>query len=1315
MAAPCGCSGDVTLNGSDFAVGSIPFEKLKQYLSEDLPGIDTWPVTKKQLLKYLSTWDNPGTGSGSAGLGYSFVDSFSGGAGKASNENKSALALAIADQQAKGIEGVQFGPGTYVMDFNDFIGLQNIVIQGVGAATKIQMSNTTGDSVFKIAEAHNVTIRRMTIDCEGSNPDAKSGAIWINGTDCLVEDVTVLNGDSHSIIVSGVYSNGSGFVSFNTDRNKVRNCIISGQRRYHTIAGKAALLAGDGAKNTLFENIFLVDNFLAGGETGDYVDSDAALYTTIRNVTCLKTTVGLDGTAMHLEGGESYTDMFVTVENFYAKNFTVGVSVDENTKATFIGQNTIVGCKYGIKSYGAYTSTFSNFEFIGCGAGLEASDTEGVITNQKSGIYRNIRTTGTLAKCAFVNYNGNPANSTGVPVDIIDCEFDKIVQCSYENVGSYWVNISNSRLLNTNLGWYNNVGLRVNIDNVYFYRSTINGFRSKFVQVHKCTFEGSGTGTAVTCDPTDDKVYISNSSFTSYAYVHSGAKFELGNIWDTITNPPTDYLDGLESRVESVEADSPTRLKVISSSGDFATRTEDIVQFGGRAFLKKSGSTPSNGSGSVYFAGPGSTYYEAVADNFTVDMFGAVGDGTTNETTAINNAVTFASTLGALLGKQIRLRFGKDKTYLTDGILIKSWVWLDLDTAILKKRTDGGSVATNSLIRTVETLTSGSYYGTYKNIRITGGALDGNGKLAPNNMVALTFVENLVIDGVKVTAYCAGSWAMLVGGKNIRVTNIDILGGSALFEDGVHVVHGSNIVVDNVYVESGDDSVAVGIDPSTIPFYGTSYYDGIRNVTITNVRGKSNRANLISLYTSADSSNAVYFIDNVTVSGVTGAGGQLRNGVIQVYDKSSPALGSGRITNVIIDGFTVSAGSSSHDDTNPYAVLVKNAQSISVLNGKIKLTDGSSATTGFRMVQVENSKDIEFDKVTTGALTRREAFYVTGSEDVRINAAGAKQTSAAATPMITAISTPMLQISNSRLLEGKSGQHIIEATGGTTTTLYMRGNILTHATGASNAYAVQLTTTSLAHLQLEGNDFSGVAGIVDGNSVNQKISIGGITGLASYVVQNNRALTMDGNLGLNRKTQDGIQTIGNSAATVVQTFLGGAGGNGVVRFQRTSGVSIFHEIKLENMFSIAQNGGSTHFATQVSGGDNIIYAGVPRATTTPRRGVIAAEPLNAGSGTNLAGGNFVLRSGLGTGSGTPSAVAIETADAGSSGTSQQTASSKFTVDGDKVKIKVTVRSADPTTSDILDGEMIAWRNTTAGETRWWQRVGATMIKGSVLV
>ncbi len=41
-------------------------------------------------------------------------------------------------------------------------------------------------------------------------------------------------------------------------------------------------------------------------------------------------------------------------------------------------------------------------------------------------------------------------------------------------------------------------------------------------------------------------------------------------------------------------------------------------------------------------------------------------------------------------------------------------------------------------------------------------------------------------------------------------------------------------------------------------------------------------------------------------------------------------------------------------------------------------------------------------------------------------------------------------------------------------------------------------------------------------------------------------------------------------------------------------------------------------------------------------------------------------------------------------------------------------SADPTTSDISDGHGTWWRNTTAGEVRYWVNVGATMYKSAAL-
>lgn len=776
----------------------------------------------------------------------------------------------------------------------------------------------------------------------------------------------------------------------------------------------------------------------------------------------------------------------------------------------------------------------------------------------------------------------------------------------------------------------------------------------------------------------------------------------MGNGSDTTDREVQYKTDGSILLVQPGKADIQTNTPPLSSTAAFANATADKVTHpDGGLCVKISGAVSSTvaGYGYTVFPGSGGNHYERDLSNtvLTPEMFGAVVDSTADNTLAINRAIAYASYLGVLYNRKQPIDF--KYTYLTDGVLLKPRIRIQ-GNGKFKKRTDGGTINTNALIRAVETNVGGSYYGTYYDIDITDVTLDGNGKISSSNLVSILFIQNLLIEGVTVARYSPGSFAMILGGKNIVVKKNKILGGAALFEDGIHIAQGSDISIEDNYVEAGDDAIALGIDPASITQFGTSFYDGVQNVVITNNRVKSNRANALSLYTSADSPNAVYFIKNVTVKNLTGSSGVLRNGGVLISDKGSPGLGLGRINNVILDGINLTVGSASHDDTNPYAIWINNVQSVKIANANITTVDGTTATNGFRMVQVAASRNIKLNSVDNSSLTKREAYYITGSENIDLLNGTLYQSSSSATPFITVVSTPIVFIENMKLLNGKSAQPMIEATAGTTTSLYLKNSIFAHAAGASAAYAVNLTTTSLAHLQLEGNDFSGVSGVVDGSSVNQKISIGGITGLASYVVQNNRGLTMDGNLALNRKTQDGMLTIGNANSnSPVLNITGFAGGFGGMRFTRLSGVTISHDIKLENMFSINQNQGATHFATQVSGSDNIIYAGVPRTTTTPRRGIIAAEPVNAGSATNLAGSNLVIRSGLGTGSGTPSAVVIETADAGASGTGQQTATAKIYISGSKVNVSSLPTYADnaaAVTGGLAVGDIY---RTSTGELR----------------
>jgi hypothetical protein len=491
-------------------------------------------------------------------------------------------------------------------------------------------------------------------------------------------------------------------------------------------------------------------------------------------------------------------------------------------------------------------------------------------------------------------------------------------------------------------------------------------------------------------------------------------------------------------------------------------------------------STPSDPS----FSAAGKAAWDAghtiVGGSITVKdaPYNAVGDGVNNDTATVAAAVTAASALGVSSGGMCRLQFPFG-TYLLDNLSVKPNVWYDLGEATLKKRIDGASIPTNSLIRAVETLVAGSYYGTYSNIKITGGYLDPNGKLCPDSLVRLLYVDRLHIEGVTVLDAPSANWTFALGGRNGRVVNNTLLGGTELFEDGIHLLHGQYWEISGNHVESGDDAIALGC---TADSYVEADPDPIRYVTGFGNTVKSNKANALRIYTHLGHTGTNWEITDVAFDGLTGTAGTTRNGGVLFDDNNGGVAGTSQHKRISLTGLQLKVGGTSHDDTNPVGVWISSGMDIKI-SGNVEVTDGAGAANGFRVWQVDNSQDVDLSGLNCGAIQKNGGGSVTDSTRVHYNSSKLIGSAVQAQSMIVLNNATDFRMNDTDLLNVPDGFSGIAPTALCPSSMQIRGGKIAQVGGATTGGGIIGVASSYGYIDIDGIDLTGCSNKLSGSSI----------------------------------------------------------------------------------------------------------------------------------------------------------------------------------------------------------------------------------------
>ncbi|MEV6155791.1 glycosyl hydrolase family 28 protein [Nonomuraea sp. NPDC052129] len=260
---------------------------------------------------------------------------------------------------------------------------------------------------------------------------------------------------------------------------------------------------------------------------------------------------------------------------------------------------------------------------------------------------------------------------------------------------------------------------------------------------------------------------------------------------------------------------------------------------------------------------------------FNVKDYGATGNGSTNDTSAINSAITAANTAG---GGTVQFPSGTYKSANT--IHMKSNVTLQLDagSTIMGASNDdydapesnpndnyqdyGHSHFHNAMIYG-DRLTNIGFVGT--------GTIDGGGNLITGNpgsgeadkIISLTRCDGLTVSGIRLRR--GGHFAMLTNACN-NITSDDLRIDTASDRDGWNVISAQNVTIRRPNIAANDDALVFKSDWAL----GQTYANG--NVTVTDAQLSAVCCNALMFGSETCGNFTGYHFERISINGSNKSG-----------------------------------------------------------------------------------------------------------------------------------------------------------------------------------------------------------------------------------------------------------------------------------------------------------------------------------------------------------------------------------------------------------------------------------------------------------
>ena len=430
-----------------------------------------------------------------------------------------AAVRAIADLKRQGGGTLTYPAGQFVQGPVEITG-SGISIQGAGMGRTFLIRNSQRGYAFWANRKQRVFIRDLSIDCDKSPIE---GGIYFGGCTASGADrVSIQKADASTFVVENQLFN-AGDEKAVSDRNVFRNCRATGQKRYHDVGGKSPFIAGGYARNTRFESCTVTDC------VGDAFDSDNAPGTVF--VRCVaRNTNGISPNAgFWSEGEQTDSDHRVTWNSCKAVGYRVGFGVSERVKAT-IQNGEAENCVNAVKGlHYQYRIAITNFTARNCGKGLEATDTDGVLTFSGPVTLTKVRTLNTVARNSFSNYGGGTSTNEETIIGP-GCDFDRDAYISYENSGSRRITVDGATFRGGNIRYYNGQLTELLVKNSQFINGGIVGARIKQSRITAGSRFSTtdSTKTAIQLSLDSYNTTVDNATFEGYNRVSNNAKMGTG-------------------------------------------------------------------------------------------------------------------------------------------------------------------------------------------------------------------------------------------------------------------------------------------------------------------------------------------------------------------------------------------------------------------------------------------------------------------------------------------------------------------------------------------------------------------------------------------------------------------------------------------------------------------------------------------------------------------------------------------------------------------------------------------------------------------